>query len=69
VRPKFLSYLHPYLPTQYRARLIQGHELLLQGRKNGNVLSQGTGIEIIRRFYEEFWSAHVDGIIAKLDGE
>jgi len=68
VSPEFLSYLHPDLPTQYRARLIQGHELLLQGRKSGNVLTQGTGIELVRRFYEEFWPAHVEAIIAKLDG-
>lgn len=66
VRPEFLSYLDPELPAHYRSQLLQGHELLLQGQRSGNRETQAFAIELLRRFYQEFWPAHQEAIVAKL---
>lgn len=68
VRPEFLAYLHPDLPDQYRARLLKGHEMLLQGWRTGNVMTQASAIELIQRFYDEFWHSHVEEIITTVEG-
>lgn len=67
VNPQFLTQLHPDLPFHFQARLIRGHELLLEGRKNGDFLAQKNGIELISRFYGDFWYAHTEDIISKLE--
>lgn len=67
VSDEFLAYLDPELPQHYHVQLIQGHELLLRGRQRSNVIMQGTGIELLRRFYQEFFSTHGDAILKKLN--
>ncbi|MSO73760.1 MAG: hypothetical protein EXQ99_01205 [Alphaproteobacteria bacterium] len=63
----FLVYLDPELPQRYRAQVIQGHELLLQGRRTDNAFMQAIGMELLRIFYQEFMAAHGYAVLKKLD--
>jgi hypothetical protein len=62
----FLTYLHPELPERYRTQLVKGYELLVEGRRTGDVAMQTTGNELVRQFYEDFLPTRADTIIEKL---
>ena len=66
VSDTFLIYLDPELPQPYRTQLIRGHELLVEGRRSGDVAKQTEGNELVRAFYEDFLPARADAIIAKM---
>jgi hypothetical protein len=65
VSDEFLTYLDPALPEPYR-NLIHGHELLIDGRRSGDVAKQTEGNELVRSFYQDFLPPKADAIIAKL---
>ncbi len=62
----FLTYLDPELPAPYRTQLVKGYELLVEGRRTGDVAMQTTGNELVRQFYEDFLPTRADAIIDKL---
>ena len=62
----FLTYLDPELPERYRTQLVKGYEMLVEGRRTGDVVMQTTGNELVRQFYEEFLPTRADAILAKL---
>ena len=62
----FLVYLDPELPQPYREQLVRGYELLVEGRRAGDVEKQTTGNELVRKFYEEFLPTRADAILSKL---
>ena len=62
----FLTYLDPELPAPYRTQLVKGYELLVEGRRMGDVAMQTTGNELVRQFYEDFLPTRADAIIEKL---
>jgi hypothetical protein len=62
----FLMYLDPELPERYRGQLVKGYEMLVEGRRTGDVAMQTTGNELVRQFYEEFLPTRADAILAKL---
>ena len=62
----FLTYLDPELPAPYRTQLVKGYEMLVEGRRTGDVAMQTTGNELVRQFYEDFLPTRADAIIAKL---
>lgn len=66
VSDDFLIYLDPDLPQPYRTQLIRGHELLAEGRRNGDVAKQTEGNELVRTFYEDFLPPKADSILAKM---
>ncbi len=66
VSDPFLTYLDPELPERYRTQLVKGYEMLVEGRRTGDVMMQTTGNELVRQFYEEFLPTRADAILAKL---
>jgi len=62
----FLTYLDPELPEPYRGQLVKGYEMLVEGRRTGDVAMQTTGNELVRQFYEEFLPTRADAILGKL---
>jgi len=62
----FLIYLDPELPERYRGQLVKGYEMLVEGRRTGNVEMQTSGNELVRQFYEEFLPTRADAILSKL---
>lgn len=62
----FLTYLDPELPERYRGQLVKGYEMLVEGRRTGDVAMQTAGNELVRQFYEEFLPTRADAILAKL---
>jgi hypothetical protein len=62
----FLTYLDPELPEPYRTQLVKGYEMLVEGRRTGDVAMQTMGNELVRQFYEEFLPSRADAILAKL---
>lgn len=62
----FLAYLDPELPERYRTQLVKGYEMLVEGRRTGNVEMQTMGNELVRQFYEEFLPNRADAILGKL---
>ena len=65
VSDEFLTYLDPALPEPYH-NLLRGHELLIDGRRTGDVAKQTEGNELVRSFYQDFLPPKADAIIAKL---
>ena len=66
VSDAFLTYLDPTLPQPYRMQLIRGHELLVEGRRSGDVAKQTEGNELVRAFYQDFLPSRADAIIQKM---
>lgn len=62
----FLTYLDPELPERYRMQLVKGYEMLVEGRRTGDVAIQTMGNELVRQFYEEFLPSRADAMLAKL---
>jgi hypothetical protein len=62
----FLTYLDPELPERYRGQLVKGYEMLVEGRRTGDVAMQTSGNELVRQFYEDFLPSRADAILAKL---
>jgi hypothetical protein len=66
VNDEFLNYLDPTLKEPYRTQLLRGHELLVEGRRSGDVAKQTEGNELVREFYNTFLPSRADGIVSKL---
>lgn len=62
----FLTYLDPELPERYRDQLVKGYEMIVAGRRTGDVAMQTSGNELVRQFYEDFLPSRADAILAKL---
>lgn len=62
----FLTYLDPELPDRYRGQLVKGYEMLVEGRRTGDVAMQTAGNDLVRQFYEDFLPTRADAILAKL---
>ncbi len=62
----FLTYLDPELPERYRGQLVKGYEMLVAGRRTGDVAMQTAGNDLVRQFYEDFLPTRADAILAKL---
>jgi hypothetical protein len=69
VRDDYLAYLDPELPQHFHDELIKGHELLVQGRKNSDVVTQVTAIGLLQSYYQGFLPKHVDGILQRMGEE
>ena len=65
VRDEFLDWLHPEMKIYFRDKLMRGHKLIAEGRKEDSVIKQTTGIELIGQWYDEFWKKNVDAIYKK----
>jgi hypothetical protein len=66
VSDAFLNYLDPKLKEPYRTQLLRGHQLLVEGRRSGDVAKQTEGNELVREFYNDFLPSRADGIVSKL---
>jgi len=66
VSDAFLNYLDPELPQFYWTQLVRGHELLVEGRRSGDVAKQTEGNELVRAFYQDFLPTRADAIIGKM---
>jgi len=66
VSDSFLAYLDPELPERYRTQMVRGYELLVQGRRTGDLTMQTAGNDLVREFYEAFLPTHIDAIVNKL---
>lgn len=65
VSDKFLDWLHPEMKYHFRKQYMRGQQLYAEGRKELNVLKQGVGNELIRRWYKQFWEKHGGNIFSK----
>ncbi|MGW8302710.1 MAG: hypothetical protein ACWGNO_11605, partial [Desulfobacterales bacterium] len=66
ISDEFLDWLHPEMRMFFRGKYMQGHRLVFEGRKEGSVNKQITGIELIEEWYHYFWEKNVDSIYKKV---
>ena len=69
VSDPFLAYLDPELPERYRTQLVQGFELMLEGRRTSDPGKETAGNALVRRFYTEYMPSRVNTILQRMGSE
>lgn len=65
----FLAYLDPELPERYRTQLVQGFEMMLEGRRANDAAKETAGNTLVRQFYTEYMPNRVDTILRRMGSE
>jgi hypothetical protein len=69
VRDPFLAYLDPELPERYRTQLVQGFEMVLDGRRASDPAKEAAGSALVRQFYTEYMPNRVNTILRRMGSE
>ena len=65
----FLAYLDPELPERYRTQLVQGFEMMLEGRRANDPERVTAGNTLVRQFYTDYMPSRVDTILRRMGSE